>query len=224
MKTFKRLFPYAMRYPLLAVLSVFVAILSAMLVVVFPATTGRIVDVLVAQKNPGELIPLVLIGLAGFIGQHSLTALSMVLSGRFEQRIVFDLRSDLYSHIQKLPLKWFDNRATGDLMTRLIEDAGSLERMLVEFIEQGIVVVIQIVAVCCLMLYYSPLLTIVVLIPTPLLVLGAFNHSHIAYRNNQSYRSAFSTMNCLIHENIAGIRQIKTYTTEELQHLQRELT
>jgi ATP-binding cassette subfamily B protein len=220
MKTFKRLFPYAMRYPLLAFLSVFAAILSALLVVVFPATTGRIVDVLVAQKTPSELIPLVLIGLAGFIGQHGLTALSMVLSGRFEQRIVFDLRSDLYSHIQKLPLKWFDNRATGDLMTRLIEDAGSLERMLVEFIEQGIVVVIQIVAVCCLMLYYSPLLTLVVLIPTPLLVLGAFNHSRIAYRNNQNYRSAFSTMNCLIHENIAGIRQIKTYTTEELQHRQ----
>ena len=213
-----------MRYPLLAVLSVFVAILSALLVVVFPATTGRIVDVLVAQNNPRELIPLVLIGLAGFIGQHGLAALSMVLSGRFEQRIVFDLRSDLYSHIQKLPLKWFDNRATGDLMTRLIEDARSLERMLVEFIEQGIVVVIQIAAVCCLMLYYSPLLTLIVLIPTPLLVLGAFNHSRVAHRNNQNYRSAFSAMNCLIHDNIAGIRQIKTYTTEEMQHRQFDAT
>jgi ATP-binding cassette subfamily B protein len=220
MKIFIRLFPYAIRYPLLAAATILVAVLSTILVLVFPATTGRIVDVVVAQKDPTELIPLVLIGLAGFIGQHGLGSLRIVLCSHFEQHIVFDIRSDLYSHIQKLPLKWFDNRTTGDLMTRLIGDANSLDRMLVDGIEQGIVVVIQIISVWCLMLFYSPLLAFIVLTPTPLLLLGAFNHSRIAHKNSHNYRSAFSALNSLVQDNIAGIRQIKTYTTEDLQHRQ----
>ena len=51
--------------------------------------------------------------------------------------MIFDLRSDLYSHIQLLPLRWFDNRATGDLMTRMLEDVNSVERVLIDGIEQG---------------------------------------------------------------------------------------
>src|SRR5947208_10844752 len=52
---------------------------------------------------------------------------SIILNNTFEQRVIFDLRSDLYSHIQLLPFRWFDNRATGDLMTRVIEDVNSVE-------------------------------------------------------------------------------------------------
>ena len=61
--------------------------------------------------------------------------------------MIFDLRSDLYSHIQMLPLRWFDNRATGDIMTRILEDVTSVERMLIDGIEQGVVAVLQLVVV-----------------------------------------------------------------------------
>ena len=69
--------------------------------------------------------------------QNGLNALRIILNNTFEQRVIFDLRSDLYSHIQMLPLRWFDNRATGDLMTRILEDVTSVERMLIDGIEQG---------------------------------------------------------------------------------------
>ena len=49
------------------------------------------------------------------------------------------MRSDLYAHIQQLPLTWFDNRSTGDIMTRLLEDVTSVERVLIDGIEQEIV-------------------------------------------------------------------------------------
>ena len=55
----------------------------------------------------------------------------------FEQRVIFDLRSDLYAHLQRLPLKWFDNRATGDVMTRVLEDVTAMERVLIDGIETG---------------------------------------------------------------------------------------
>ena len=57
--------------------------------------------------------------------QHAFYALRILLNKTFEQKVIFDLRSDLYSHIQLLPLPWFDNRATDDLITRVIEDVNA---------------------------------------------------------------------------------------------------
>jgi len=66
-------------------------------------------------------------GGAGVLLQQGMDSLRIILNNTFEQRVIFDLRSDLYSHIQMLPLRWFDNRATGDLMTRILEDVNSVE-------------------------------------------------------------------------------------------------
>src|SRR4051812_6368334 len=82
-----------------------------------------------------------------FFIQHGLNAVRIILNNTFEQRVIFDLRSDLYSHIQLLPLRWFDNRATGDLMTRILEDVNSVERMLIDGIEQGVVAALQVIIV-----------------------------------------------------------------------------
>ena len=87
--------------------------------------------------------------------QHGLNSLRLLFNNTFEQKVIFDLRSDLYSHIQLLPLRWFDNRATGDLMTRIIEDVTSVERVLIDGIEQGTVAVLQIVIVLAGMFYLS---------------------------------------------------------------------
>jgi ABC-type multidrug transport system fused ATPase/permease subunit len=67
--------------------------------------------------------------------------------------VIFDLRSDLYSHIQQLPLTWFDNRATGDIMTRILEDVNAVERVLIDGIEQGLIAVLQIVVVAVLLFH-----------------------------------------------------------------------
>src|SRR5207248_9958074 len=105
-------------------------VLSTLMVVLFPAVTKRVVDEAVLHHHPERLLPLVLLAAFGFLLQHGLNSIRLVLNNIFEQRVIFDLRSDLYSHIQFLPLRGFNNRATGDLMTRVLEDVTSVERML----------------------------------------------------------------------------------------------
>src|SRR5881392_2352774 len=97
----------------------------------------------------------------------------LLLNNTFEQKVIFDLRSDLYSHIQMLPLRWFDNRATGDLMTRILEDVTSVERMLIDGIEQGVVAVLQLLVVLAMMFYVSVPLSLIGLAPLPVLAGGA---------------------------------------------------
>lgn len=120
MKTVWRVFAYLKRYPWMAAGTLTCAILSTLMVIVFPAATKWIINDVVRASRPDKLLPLIALAAGAFLLQHGFNALRIVLNNTFEQKVIFDLRSDLYSHIQLLPLRWFDNRATGDLMTRVL--------------------------------------------------------------------------------------------------------
>lgn len=207
------------RYPLLAFATLACAVAGTLMVIVFPAVTQRIVDVVIGEDKPGQLLPLVGLGLAAFAAQGGLNTLRIIFNNHFEQRVIFDLRSELYAHIQRLPLPWFDNRATGDIMTRLVEDVTSVERVLIDGIEQGTVAILQILVVSALMVAYSPSLTVAALAPIPFLAAGALSYTMTARARYRKQRTAVSALNSLLHDNIAGVRQIKTYTSEEREHL-----
>jgi len=218
MQVFIRVLPYVRHYPLLAFGTLFCAIAGTLMVIVFPAITQRIVDQVIGQNRPELLLPLVGTGLAAFIAQNGLNSLRIIFNNHFEQRVIFDLRSELYAHIQRLPLTWFDNRSTGDIMTRLVEDVTSVERVLIDGIEQGTVAILQILIVSGVMIAYSPTLTAAVLVPIPFLGAGALAYTLTARARYRKQRKAVSALNSLLHDNIAGIRQIKTYTGESREH------
>jgi ATP-binding cassette, subfamily B, bacterial len=218
MKTVWRVFAYLKRYPWMAAGTLTCAILSTVMVIVFPATTKWIIDDVVRANRPDKLLPLLTLAALAFLVQHGFNALRIILNNTFEQKVIFDLRSDLYSHIQLLPLRWFDNRATGDLMTRVIEDVNSVERVLIDGIEQGVVAAMQVIVVLGVMFYLSWQLTLLSLIPAPFLAGGALWYTLTAHRRYRLQRRASSAMNALLHDNLAGIRQIKSFGREGEQH------
>ncbi|HWY50449.1 MAG TPA: ABC transporter ATP-binding protein [Chthoniobacterales bacterium] len=218
MKTVWRVFAYLKRYPLLATGMMACAILGTLMVIVFPGVTKWIIDDVVRQHHPEKLIPLVLLALGAFLLQHGLNTLRIILNNTFEQKVIFDLRSDLYSHIQVLPLRWFDNRATGDLMTRVIEDVNSVERMLIDGIEQGVTAILQVIIVLSVMFYFNAKLAFLALIPFPFLIAGALTYTLTAHRRYRLQRRAASAMNALLHDNLSGIRQIKSFAREKEEH------
>jgi ATP-binding cassette subfamily B protein len=219
MKTVWRVFAYLKRYPWLAAGTLACAILGTLMVIVFPAVAKRIIDEVLYQHRPERLMPLVLLGTLAFFLQHGLNALRIILNNTFEQKVIFDLRSDLYSHIQRLPLRWFDNRATGDLMTRVIEDVNSVERVLIDGVENGVTAVLQVVIVWGVMFFYvSVSLALLALAPLPFLIGGALWYTLTAHRRYRLQRRASSTMNSLLHDNLSGIRQIKSFVREKEEH------
>src|SRR5438874_121600 len=217
-KTVWRVFGYLKRYPLLASGMLTCAIMGTLMLAVFPAVTKQVLDVVIRQHHPEQLLPLVLLAVLATLLQNGLNSLRLILNNTFEQRVIFDLRSDLYSHIQLLPLRWFDNRATGDLMTRLLEDVTSMERMLIDGIEQGLMAVLQMVLVFAAMCYVSFELTLFALSPVPFLAAGALWYTLTAYRRYRLQRRASSAMNALLHDNLSGIRQIRSFAREKDEH------
>jgi ATP-binding cassette, subfamily B, bacterial len=218
MKTVWRVFGYLKRYPLLAAGTLTCAVLGTFMVIIFPAVTKWIINDVVRANHPEKLLPLVLLAAAAFLLQHAFNAVRIVLNNTFEQKVIFDLRSDLYSHIQLLPLRWFDNRATGDLMTRVIEDVNSVERVLIDGIEQGVVALLQVVIVMAMMFYLNTTLALLALAPFPLLIAGALTYTLTAHRRYRLQRRAASAMNALLHDNLSGVRQIKSFVREKEEH------
>src|SRR5438876_3219646 len=218
MKTVWRVFGYLTRYPWMAAGTLTCAILTTLMVIVFPSVTKWIINDVVRAQRPDKLLPLILLAAVAFLLQHVFNALRIILNNTFEQKVIFDLRSDLYSHIQLLPLRWFDNRATGDLMTRVIEDVNSVERVLIDGIEQGVVAILQIVIVLAVMFYWNAKLALLALVPFPLLIGGALAYTLTAHRRYRLQRRASSAINALLHDNLAGIRQIKSFAREREEH------
>lgn len=213
-----RVFAYLRRYPLLAAATLACALGSAVAVIVFPIVTQRIVDDVLRGGKTEALLPMIALAALGFLMQDGLNVLRILLNNTFEQKVLFDLRSDLYARLQSLPLAWFDHRPTGDIMTRVTEDVTSMERVLIDGIEQGAVAVLQISVVFVLMFLWSPMLALCALSPVPFLIIGAIVFTSTAGKRYAAQRRAASELNSLLHDNLDGIRQIKGYAREEDEH------
>src|SRR5215211_1027440 len=187
---------------MLAIATLACAIVGTLLMIVPPAGTKYILDDVINGQQPDRLVPLlILVGFAMLV-QRGLDYLRLLLNNMFEQKVIFDLRRDLYSHIQTLPLRWFDNRPTGDLMTRILEDVNSVERVLIDGVEQGLVAALQVVIVLGMMFYVSPMLAVIGLVPLPLLAGGSLWYTLTAHRRYRIQRRASSAMNSLLHDNL----------------------
>lgn len=218
MNTVWRVFRYLKRYPWLAGGTLACAIFSTVMIVVFPAVTKFIVDDVIRGHRVELLWPMVGVALLAFLLQNVFDALRILLNNVFEQKVIFDLRSDLFRHIEFLPLRWFDNRATGDLITRVVEDVNSVERVLIDGIEQGVVAVLQVLIVIATLFYLNTNLALCVLAPVPLLAGGALFYTLTGSSRYRPQRRAASALNALLLDDLAGIRQIKSFVREEQEH------
>jgi ATP-binding cassette, subfamily B, bacterial len=219
MNTVWRVFAYLKRYPLLGISMMACAIAGTLMMFVPPVVIRKGINEVIVGHHPENLLRLVLIAMVALFLQHGLNSLRLLLNNTFEQKVIFDLRSDLYSHIQVLPLRWFDNRATGDLMTRILEDVTSMERVLIDGIDQGTVAVLQILIAVTYMFHLSAKLALVALAPVPFLAGGALWYTLTAHRRYRVQRRASSDMNSLLHDNLSGIRQIKSFVREGDEHM-----
>lgn len=188
-------------------------------VVIFPSIAEYILDTIIPSGNEnGDFYWWIALALGAFFLKDGLNCLRILLNNHFEQSVIFDIRSDLYRKIQRLPLRWFDSRRTGDIMTRVVEDVTAMERVLIDGIELGLVSVIQIGAVGLVMYLTNWEVALWATLPIPFLAFGAYVYSHDARDRYKEQRDSASDLNALLHDNIAGIRQIKAYAAESEEH------
>ncbi len=220
----RRVAVYLRPYRWMAAGTVGCAVLSLAFSFVFPNLTQFIVDQVILKHRADLLAPAMAVMLAAFLLRDVFNSLRIRINNTFEQNVIYDMRREVYARLQRLPVNYFDQRASGDLMTRVIEDVNAVERILIDGTEQGTVALLSIVGVLAVLLYKNPLLAAVALIPLPLLALGALWYTLTAHRRYRVQRQAASAMNALLMDNLQGVRQIKAYgqqSHEDIRFAQR---
>jgi ABC-type multidrug transport system fused ATPase/permease subunit len=207
----RRVAVYLRPYRLMAVGTVGCAILSLGFGLVYPKLTRTIIDSVIGGSRKELLLPSALGLIGAFLMRELFNSLRILINNHLEQNVIFDMRRDVFARLQRLPVPWFDQRASGDLMTRVIEDVNNVERMLIDGVEQGTVALLSILGALVFMFLYSPTLAAVALIPLPFLVGGALWYTTTAHRRYRKQREAASAMNSLLMDSLQGIRQIKAF-------------
>ncbi|MDX1952718.1 MAG: ABC transporter ATP-binding protein [Verrucomicrobiota bacterium] len=190
------------------------ALLSLGFSFAYPKLTQMIIDDVIGAGRRELLVPVSLGLIGAFLLRDLFNSLRIRLNNAFEQHVIFDMRCEVYGKLQRLPVGYFDQRASGDLMTRVIEDINSVERVLIDGTEQGTVSILSILGVLAIMFSTNPTLAWVAMIPLPILFVGALWYTLTAHRRYRLQRQASSAMNALLMDNLQGIRQIKAYGRE----------
>lgn len=210
----RRVAVYLLPYRRLALTTIGCAVLALGFGFLYPKLTRVLIDDVIVRGRQEALAPAALGLIGAFLLREVFNSLRIRVNNRLEQNVIFDMRRAVYSRLQRLPIAWFDPRSSGDLMTRVIEDVNSVERLLIDGTEQGTVALLSIVGALVVMFGSSALLGWVSLIPLPFLVGGALWYTTTAHRRYRRQREASSAMNSLLMDNLQGVRQIKAFGRE----------
>ena len=211
----RRVSSYLWPYKGLALATIACAIVSLLCAFAFPRLTQYIIDDVIYAGDTSQLNYAILILIAAFFLRDFFNSIRIQVNNHFEQNVVFDMRREVYARLQRLPLHYYDKRASGDLMTRVIEDVNAVERLLIDGTEQGTVSIISILGVLTILFLTNPILAGIAMIPIPLLVIGAMWYTLTAHKRYRKQRQAASAMNSLLMDNLQGVREIKAFGKEK---------
>ena len=139
------------------------------------------------------------------------------LSSDLGQRVVKDLRDQLFKHITKLKLRYFDQKPIGMLVTRSVSDMETIA----EIFSQGILVIagdlLKLTGVLCFMFYINWKLTLIVLIPIPILLISTRVFKNAIKTSFQQVRKQISVLNSFVQEHISGMNIVQIFSREGVE-------
>ncbi len=169
------------------------------------------------------------ISVGDYTGLYRLAAIALVLNAilivlvkarmyimaKVCNKVLVTIRQQLYTHIQTLDFKFFDNRPTGKILARIIGDINSLKDVLSNSVTTLIPDFITICAVVCIMFVKNARLAAAALISIPLMFAGVWFIQVRSHKRWQIFRKKSSNLNAFVHEDLSGIRIIQSFTAEE---------
>ena len=186
--------------------------------VLIPWLVGKTTNA-IEQGNKEDLLPLVGLILGAAVLRLGLTIVRRVVAGKVSLAVEFDLRHHIYGHFMRLELGFFDTQQTGQLMSRATVDLGAIRFFLgygLIFFSQSLLTVLLAGTV---MFFINPWLTVVALLPAPLVVLTAVRYSRQSRPAMQEVQQRIAELTAEAEENVTGIRVVKAFGQEDFQLL-----
>lgn len=210
-----RLFSYMNKYKL-AVFGVLCCMgVTVAIKLINPLLIEKAIDDHVAENDMNGLMLIGLIAVIINVLYFILIKVRMYTMSVISNKILLDIRQELYEHIQKLSFKFFDSRPTGKILARIIGDVNSLKEVLTNAVTTLIPDFITVVGVVIIMAVKDWKLTIAALCSLPFMVAGVFFIQSTGHKRWQIHRKKTSNLNAYVHEEIAGMSVVQSFSAED---------
>lgn len=214
-KTLLRLFKYLLSYSKEIIGVLFIMAYCVTVNLLNPLIVESAIDDYIAKGN--------FIGLTGLLAFAIIINIIMILCIKLRMyvmakvcnNILVTIRQELYTHIQTLDFHFFDSRPTGKILARIIGDINSLKDILGNCVTTLIPDFIMICAVVIIMFVKNIPLTLASLCSLPIMMAGMFIIQTFSHKRWQIHRKKSSNLNAFVHEDMAGMRVIKSFSAEE---------
>lgn len=214
----KRVFQYVKPYRTIFIWSVILTILLAILAPVRPFLIKYTLDSYILKSNYSGLLQMTLIMIVLLVVQSVVQYLHTLLTNALGQSAIRDLRINVFNHITKLRLKYFDRTPIGQLITRTVSDLETIS----DIFSEGLIVIIgdilQVAAIIAVMFYADWELSIIVLLPMPLLILATSIFQKAIKSAFQEVRTEVSNLNTYLQEHITGVSIIQYFARERQEY------
>ncbi|MWC30457.1 ABC transporter ATP-binding protein [Paenibacillus sp. MMS18-CY102] len=212
-----RIFEHARVQWKLLIVAILCIIAISLLEFTIPQLTRYTIDVLIPGKHYNQLAGLGagIMGAALLLG--ILNYLSASTTASLGQRVIYDLRNDLYRHINRLDLGFFDRNRTGDLMSRVTSDVGVLQQLISSTMIQLVTDLFTFSAITVYMLFLDWRLTVLLLATFPLMVMTTRLFGKRMRSSFRTVQESVAEVSDHLQNTLSGIRLIKSFATESLE-------
>ncbi len=214
-------FRYAKKYWVALVTTVVAMILLVGAQLLIPWLIRTLISLVTTTPFPADIIQqitrLSLIGLGVFIGRGLLQFLRSYMAHIAGWGVVADTRKHVYRHIQQLSLRFYEDKQTGQMMSRVVNDTEIFEALIAHSTPDIIVNILTFVGVLVILLSLNWKLALLSMVPIPLIVLGIRGFSTRVRPAFRFRQEQLGELNAVLNDNIAGIREIKAFTREDIE-------
>ncbi len=213
LRLLKYLKPYAKTYLPAAIIAM---LISTAVRLAVPILVGKVaIDIAILNKDVTLLMWLVLLIGGLYLLNYIANTLRIKWVNYLGQSVIYDLRHHLFSHVQRLSHRFFDNRSAGSILVRILNDINSLQELFTNGIINLLMDIITLTGITVILFALSPKLTIAVLIVLPIMFYISTKLRRNIRRSWQDVRIHQSRLNSHLNEGIQGMRITQSFSQEQ---------
>ena len=217
MKPLLRVLRYLRPYRLLAILTLACAALATAVELVPPWLIKIVIDDVI-QARRGDLLGWVILALAMALGLKNLFAsLRIRFNNTLEQRVVHDLREEVFAALQRLSVSYYEERSTGEIMSRVTSDTEHVERIFVDGLEGMLTASLTLAGITVLLFALNWRLALLALVPVPILMLAAAIFTRRVHRCYHAIRKQAAELSGYLQDALSGIRETMGFNRQDYE-------
>ncbi len=207
MKSLLRVLTYLRPYRTLAATTLAFALLTTGLELVPPQLVRIVIDDVIGGGREDLLVWVILGLLAALAARNIGASLRIRLNNKVEQQVVHDLRRQVFAALQRLSLSYFENRSTGEIMSRVSGDTEHVERIFIDGVEGLLTASLTLIGITVILFWVNWKLALLALLPIPILVASATLFTRRVHHYYHLIRKGAAELNAYLQDALSGIRE-----------------